>query len=408
MNPVIKGVTPRGVAAVECKIKKMVDRFLQFGVFSLITHFKLLIFLKLYSRYIFQKILLGFIACISILISLIWFSRAITFVKYVTENGIAISQFFYLFFLILPWLLLFIIPISLLAAVLIIYNRLITSNEITILKNSGLTKLTLSKPVASLAIVTTLFCFLISFFVMPYANKKLRLSRIDLNNNYANLSINPQTFETLKSMTIYTKNRNKENKLFGILLHDERAADYSTTITAETGNIVTQDNSALLYMENGTVQKFNYATQKSEILNFDNYVFNLTNSNETKEKIHWKSKERYLDELLNPDDALDAADLARFRTELHQRLTYPLLPIIFSIIALASILKGSFSRRGNSKNILLAICMSTIFLIITMALYNTIESSPQFIPLLYLNFAAFFGIGLRFLSENSHKIRTIQ
>lgn len=349
--------------------------------------------------------LLGFTACVLILISLIWFSRAITFVKYVTENGIAISQFFYLFLLILPWLLLFIIPISLLAAVLITYNRLLTSNEITILKNSGLNKFTIIRPVASLAIIATIFCFLISLFLMPYANKKLRLSRIDLNENYTNLSINPQTFETMKSMTIYAKNRNEENKLFGILLHDERNNEYSTTITAKNGHIVTQDSSALLYMENGTVQKFNYDSQKSEILHFDNYVFNLTNNQEARSTLQWKPKERYLAELFNPEEGLDAKDLAKFRAEFHQRLTYPLLPINFSIIALASILRGSFNRRGNNGNIMIAVGASITFLVIVIGFYKAIESLPQLIPLLYLSFIAFFAVSWHLLRENNRQLK---
>lgn len=358
--------------------------------------------MKLYSRYIFHKTLVGFTACISIIISLIWFSRAITFVKYVTENGISINQFLYLFLLILPWLLLFVIPISLLAAILIVYNRLISSNELAILKNAGLTKISLGKPVAYLTIICTIICFAISFYLMPYANKQLRLSRNDLRNNYANLSINPQTFESLKSMTIYIKSRNEENRLFGILLHDERDQNYSTTITAESGNIVTQENSALLYMKNGTVQKFNHENRKSEILHFDDYVFNLTEGEEIAGEMHWKSKERYLSELMNPEPGLSEWDIPRFRTEIHQRFTYPLIPIVFVIIALACIMRGSFNRHGNNFNIILAVFLSTVFLILTILICNLIESSPKATPLLYLNFILFFGTGLHFLKENYH------
>lgn len=361
--------------------------------------------MKIYSRYIFYKVLQGFAACISIFISLIWFSRAISFVKYVTENGVELSQFFYLFVLILPWLLLFIIPISLFAAILLVYNRLIATNEITILKNSGLTKFTIGRPVASLAIISAFFCVLISLYLMPYANKKLRVSRVDFHNNYTNLAIDPQTFTTLKNLTIYTKNRNENNQLFGILLHDQRSPEYSVTITARTGNIVTEDNSALLYMENGTVQKYNYADQKTEILNFDNYVFNLTDNKTREERMRWKSKERFLDELMNPEEDTEEEDLARYKTEIHQRLTYPLLPIVFSIIALSCILKGGFSRRGNISNIVTAIFLATLFLVITIATYDLIESSPKFIPVLYINFVVFSLSGLWVLNSNYRKKR---
>jgi lipopolysaccharide export system permease protein len=236
---------------------------------------------------------------------------------------------------------------------------------------------------------------------MPYANKELRISRNNIQDNYANLAFNPQTFESLKELTIYARNRNEFNPLFGILLHDERSLDHSITITAKTGKIVAEDKSALLYMEDGTVQKFNYSDKKSEILNFDNYVFNLTENQKSSTKLRWKAKERYLHELLNPDNESEF-ESNKYRAEIHQRLTYPLLPITFSLIALGFILRGKFSRRGNLENIVLAILTSTSFLILTFITYDFIESSPNFIIFLYLNFALFTMFGIKLLDENSH------
>jgi lipopolysaccharide export system permease protein len=359
--------------------------------------------LQLHSRYIFKKTLANFAGLVAIFIFLIWFSRAISFVKYVTENGVGLSKFFYLFLLILPWLLLFIVPVSIFAAVLITYNRLIANNEITILKNSGLTKLAICRPIIGLIAISSIFCFLVSFYLMPYANKQLRLSRIDFKNNYANLAFSPQTFETLNSLTIYAKNRDENNNLFGILLHDERPSKYSITITAKKGNITTEDGSALLYMEGGTVQKFNYENSKSEILNFDNYVFNLTETQKNDNKMRWKAKERYLPELISPNDDSEETDFKKYRTELHQRITYPLLPVVFATIALACILRGGFNRGGNSSNIILAIILATTFLAITMLTYNLVESSAKLTPVLYLNFFAFFAFSLRMLTENNRK-----
>ncbi len=360
--------------------------------------------MALYSRYLFNKVFLGFIAFITIFISLIWFSRAVSFVKYITENGVELSKFFYLFALILPWLLLFIIPVSLFAAILVIYNRLIANNEITILKNSGLNKFKICKPVILIAIIASLFCFTISFFFMPYANKQLRLSRQDFQNNYASLAFNPKTFETLKNLTIYTRNRDENNQLSGILLHDERSLKYSVTITAKQGNIKYEDNSVLLYMKDGTVQKFNYENNKSEILNFDNYVFNLTENKRIAKAKRWKAKERYLNELIHPNDDSEPDDLAKYRMELHQRFTYPLLPLAFSIIALTWILHGNFNRRGNLNNIIFAIATGTIFLGLVIVSYDLIEMSAKLIPFLYMNFFIVFAVGLQILNDNyKHK-----
>ena len=284
-----------------------------------------------------------------------------------------------------------------------IYGRLIGSNEITILKNSGLTKLAICRPVAGFAILCSVFCFLISFYLMPYANQQLRLSRFDFKNNYTSLAFNPQTFETLNNLTIYAKDRDENNNLFGILLHDERSKKYSVTITAKKGNIVAEENSALLYMENGTVQKFNNEDSKSEILNFDNYVFNLTENKQTSHTPRWNAKERFFADLIDPEPDTDYLELEKYRAEVHRRITFPLFPIIFSLIALACILHGQFRRGGNSLNVLTAIAVVTVFLATTLTISDLITSAPGFIPLLYFNLALFIAVSLRFLTNNYRK-----
>jgi len=356
--------------------------------------------LPLYSRYLLQKTTAAFAAIISVLVLLVWFSKAISFIGYVTENGVSLDKFFYLFVLILPWLLLFIAPISLLTAILLIFNRMNITNEIIILKNSGLTKLQICKPIILLAILISLFCYGISFYLMPYANKEMRILRVNINNNYTSLSFNPQTFETLKGLTIYAKDRDENNQLSGLLLHDERNAQYSLTITAKTGKIALEDRSALLHMEDGTVQKLNYSDGRSEILNFDSYIFNLTEMQKSYGSFRWKESELYMHELLNPGIDVDGERLAKYRVEINQRLTYPLLPIAFTFIAAALVLHGQFNRHGNSQNTIAAILTAAIFLSLMIGSYSLIEISPKFVALPYLNFLLFMAVGLRLLVGN--------
>ncbi len=238
---------------------------------------------------------------------------------------------------------------------------------------------------------------------MPYANKQLRLSRLDFRNNYSNLSFNPQTFETLNNLTIYAKNRDENNKLYGILLHDERSDQYSITITAKSGQIVSEANSALLYMENGSIQKLNCNNYKTEILNFDSYVFNLTETQKGDDTMRWKAKERYLHELINPNDDSEESDLRKYRAEIHERFTYPLLPIIFSLIGVSCVLRGQFRRKGNLPNIILAMVLASVFLGLVIISYGLIQSSAKFIPLLYSNFILFALISLKLLTSNYRK-----
>lgn len=360
--------------------------------------------MKLYNKYILYKTVTAFVVILSLLVILIWFSRTIAFLHYITENGVELQQFSLLFLLILPWLLLFIIPISLFISVLLIYNRLLLNNEITILKNSGLTKIAISKAAISVAAFFTLFCFFISFYLMPLANKKLRTVRTNFENNYSNLSFNKGTFEKLKSLTIYIKDKNEDNQLFGILLHDARNLELSTTITAKKGNLKFEGGSLLLYMQDGTVQRFTYKDNKEEILSFDNYVVNLSDNNKDSAiQKRWKAKERFLNELLKPSDDSTADDKIQYQIELQQRITYPLMSTVLVMIALAFILRGDLNRRGNNFNIIAAIVAGILFLGMTIMIYRLLESSLMLIPLLYVHFMIFFGIALYMLKVNTYK-----
>ncbi len=360
--------------------------------------------MKLYYKYISNKILASFFAIVFLLVTLIWFSKTIVFVKYITENGVEISQFLFLFLLILPWLLLFIVPISLFVAIVSVYNRLIINNEIAILKNTGLTRFAIAKPALKIAVFCVIFSYFVSFFLMPYANKKLRLARLDFENNYSNIAFSEGVFENLKSLTIYIKSKDEKNQLFGILLHDERSIDYSLTITAKSGNLIFEEGSLLLYMKDGTVQRFNREEKKSEILNFDDYVFNLSdNKDDIEVKMRWKSKERYLGELINPDDDSDEKDIAKYRGEIQQRITYPLMSIILAMVAVSAMLRGGFSRHGNATNILLASFIAIAFLTITIAIYRLIETKFSLVVLLYLDFIIFFAIAYYMLVHNKFK-----
>ncbi len=349
--------------------------------------------MKLYNLYLTRKIISYFLVTVLTLILLIWFTKAIVFIRFITEQGVSVSDFFNLFILILPWLFLIIIPVSLFLAVLICYNQMLSHNEIIILKNAGLDNLKLARPAIMVAVVCCLICYVISFFVMPFANKKLRTVRSDLKNNYVNLVISPGVFENLNSLTIYVKDRdNANNKLSGILIYDIRNEKYSTTVTAQSG-ILNQgeqsDGAILLYLNQGTVERFNYETHKTETLNFDSYVVNLSDNNRPVVDRSWKASERYVGELLNPDEKASSQELQSFYIELHQRMTYPLLSLILTLIATATVLSNKFTRRGNLVHSLKASIFAAIFVGLFMFCYSLIEYSSQFTPLVYVNLVFF-------------------
>jgi len=277
---------------------------------------------------------------------------------------------------------------------------MLSHNEIVILKNAGLDNLQLARPAVTLALICCLICYFVSFFLMPFANKKLRTARTDFNQNYINLVISPGIFESLNRLTIYVRSRDENNKLSGILIYDGRNPEYYSTVTAKNG-ILNQgeqsDGLILLYLMEGTIEKSDRKTHKNDIIHFDSYVVNLSDNNRPAGDYTWKASERYIGELLHPDAKASDRELGSYYVELHQRITYPLLSLILVLIATATILNNKFSRSGNLSHSLKASLFAATFVVLFMFSYHLIEYSRKLTPIAYLNLLIFVMLSFYYL-----------
>ena len=276
--------------------------------------------------------------------------------------------------------------------------------ELTILKNAGLNKYQLIRPALVVAACCTMLCYMMSLYLMPMANKKLRLAKENFQYNYSNIMISPGKFETLNNLTIYVRDRQENNRLKGILIYDNSNKEYPISITAKEGNIVNKGGDLLLYLNSGTVQRFSPQIRKSDILNFDSYVINLNEDKEKLGKPIWTANARYLHELLNPEEDTSPRTLKKYMVEVHERLTYPTYSLILCLIATSFLLRGQFNRRGNLKNNLTAIAMAVLFIGSVMVIYDAMERSSKLTPLLYIDLLVFISISLYILRSNTRHI----
>lgn len=270
---------------------------------------------------------------------------------------------------------------------------MIANNEIAILKNSGLSKFEIIKPVIILALICSLICYVISFYLMPMANKNLKMKKYNFQLNYSNIMISSGVFEQLSDMTISVEKR-EGDILSGILIYDNRNPEYSATITAVDGRIEKKSGSLLIHLGQGTMQRFNNKTSITEILRFDDYVIDLNQEEKADMNFTWKARERYFNELLTYDPNLHPKHIAQYKVEVHKRITMPLLSLVLCLIATSLLFSGSFNRRGNLKNIVKSIFLAILFITISILIYNIMEKSINFAPLIYINFIIFIGFSM--------------
>ncbi len=356
----------------------------------------------IYQRYLLKQNLQYFLFIVSILICLVWFSKAVAFLDLITKNGISLKQFLQLFLLISPWILSYILPFSLLTANIFAINTLQQNSEITVLKSCSISNFNLAKPIILLGLLVSIMSYSIAFYFMPYANRQLKLLRNNLQENYSNIALQSGIFENIKNTTIYVQKREQDN-LFGLFIYDQSNIDYSIVITAQNAKLNTTNNSLKLILNNGTLQKFNYHNKKTEILYFQQYLFNLNeNENDKESSIILKPNERYFHELLYPEPNLSADYLLKLDAEIHQRLIFPITPFIFSLLAGIFLLKNYSIRNKNIKNTAYFLCCSLGFFLINIIATSISQNNSNYIFVNYLNCLVFVIIPF-FILYNAKK-----
>jgi lipopolysaccharide export system permease protein len=95
--------------------------------------------------------------------------------------------------------------------------------------------------------------------------------------------------------------------------------------------------------------------------------------------------EMSLTELLHPEvSALNARDAGKFYVEAARRLSGPFTAASFAMVALLSVLTGSFRRHGNVLRPLVAVLCVVALLAIQLAVANLAARNTALLPLIWV------------------------
>ena len=175
--------------------------------------------------------------------------------------------------------------------------------------------------------------------------------------------------------------------MLGVLVHDKRDKENSFTLMAAKGAIVNSKDGARVVLFDGNRQSVDKTTNRMSILYFDRYVFDLETGQEDIGDRFREPRERSMEELFNIEKfsgGMEAKEFGKFIIEVHKRLVSPLASLSFTLIGLACLLSGSFSRLSQSRRVALAIVIMVALQGSALGLENLIAKNLDFLPLLYL------------------------
>jgi lipopolysaccharide export system permease protein len=339
------------------------------------------------DRYIFRQILLALVAVTVALVALIWLTQSLRFVELIVNRGLSPFVFLRLTVLLVPSFVAVILPITTFVVVQFVYQRLAGDRELTVMRAAGQSPFSLAKPTLVLAIGVAAFCFWLNIWIVPSSFTAFREYQFEIRNRIAAFLLQEGVFTQISdNLTVYVRRRDPDGTLHGILVDDERNPSDAATIIAQGGRIVPGPLGPRVILFNGARQEVDKKTGRLNLLTFSENVINLAATANGDDDRFRDDSEVPIHELLHPSPGeIRPQDIPKWRAEAHRRLSAPFTAISYALVALASVLTGTFRRHGGFARPLIGVGITVGLVALGLSVNNMASRNSVFIPLIWIH-----------------------
>jgi lipopolysaccharide export system permease protein len=347
------------------------------------------------GRYIFRTTLGAFLVVLVSVTLLMWITQALRNIDLMTNQGQSILVFVGITALIIPLLVLLMAPIALMIAVAHVLTKMSNDSELIVMNAAGMPPWQIFRPYLGVGIVVSMLVAAVSLYVSPECLHLLRTWATEVRTDFIANIVQPGRFTSMEGkLTFHIRERRPNGQLLGILVDDQRDPKERISILAEQGDILKNDSGTYLVLQTGTVQRQEAGSRDPAMVLFDRYAFDLSRL-ASGPQARYSVQERYFAELLDPspEDSATPEQRGAIRAEIHNRLTAPLYPLAFLVVAFVFLGAPRTTRQSRSTSLVAAV--SIVALLRTIGFVGTLAGAqnPTFLAVPYVVIAVTVVVG---------------
>jgi len=181
----------------------------------------------------------------------------------------------------IPHFLVFVLPMSVMLAILLTLMRMSGDNEITALKSGGVSLYRLLPPAILLALAGCLATLFMTVYGMPKGQFAIRQLTYQMLAANTDIGLKARTFiKQFKGVTLYVNEVNLQNKkMKDVFIEDRRNPKAVSTIVAPEGLLLkdSEGHSTRLRLYNGMINQVERDKRSANAIYFTTYDVNLVN-----------------------------------------------------------------------------------------------------------------------------------
>jgi lipopolysaccharide export system permease protein len=231
------------------------------------------------NRYLLKEMMLPFVINLVFFTFVFLMTKILDITNLIVNYKMSLGSVLLMLFYSLPFFLSFVIPMSVMMAVLLTFIRLSNDKEIVALKAGGVSVYGLIPAVLVFcAMGMVLSCF-ITIYGIPWGTVSMKELTYQIAASHVDAGLKERTFnDSFKDVMLYINKIDLKNKILrDVFIEDKRSQDIISTVMAPKGRMFAEPDKLIFHLKlyQGTINQVNLENKSAQSINFDSYDVNL-------------------------------------------------------------------------------------------------------------------------------------
>lgn len=253
-----------------------------------------------------------------------------------------------------PYFLQYVIPMSVMMAVLLSLLRMSGDNEIMALKAGGVSIYRLLSPVLTFSVLGTLVTGFMTIYGVPSGADRFKTLLFDVATSNLNVSLKERTFnDNFKQIMLYVNKIDPQSgELRNVLIEDGRTAGVNNTVVARTGRLIGEPGEMVYHLRlfEGIINQMDQQDHSSHTIDFETYDIRLDIKDvmASRDIAAKRPDEMALSDLkayLKSNQA-DNADYYSALLKYYKKFSIPVACLAMGLLAVPLGIQGRHSKKG--------------------------------------------------------------
>jgi len=231
------------------------------------------------SRFIFKEMIPPFVINLVFFTFMFLMTRILEITDMIVNYGVNLGTVLKILGFTMPFFLQFIIPMSVMMAVLLTFLKMSSDNEIIALKAGGVSLYRLLPPVFLFALVGVLLTGATAIYGLPTGRMAIKQLLYDVAVNNTEIGLKPRTFnDAFNGVMLYVNKIEPATRtLLDVFIEDQRSKDVVSTVVSPRGRLFSQPEQGVfqLRLYNGSINQVDVKDRSAHTVQFETYDIRL-------------------------------------------------------------------------------------------------------------------------------------